>query len=175
MLDERAETWPIVRLARPGVLDAERLMRIPRRHVVAAGGMRVVVGHHRAQDGNLVEMPGSPRHQLADEDAGDIGLNRPQIAAHLGDGIGLRIPRLMLRRAAQEAHDDARLRASHLPSPLGEVLRAPARAASRSGNVRPARPRLPMRSQSRRVMPSHSGMPWSCRFNIDGPPSGMGG
>ena len=109
-----------------------------------------------------LRQPGGPRHQLADAEPGHGGGDR--LAGRRGPrrGVGLGVPGLVLRRAAEEEEDDARLR---LAEPVGRPAAAWAWRSKRGQRQAP-RPRPPTRSHSRRVRPSHRATPGSSMRNM---------
>ena len=127
-LDQRAEARPIVRLAGLGVLDADRLVRIRRSSCSS-----------RSRSARCRWSP-SPAARRSCRDAGRcaasirrpacrgrcdwIGRKSPRTSA---GAVGLGVPRLVLRRPAQEAEHDARLRP---PRPPFASPRARIRATS---------------------------------------------
>jgi hypothetical protein len=86
---------------------------------------------HRPHHGDLVHDLGRSRQQLAHAQAGDRRRNRADLAAHLGDRIGLRVERLVLRRRTVEEDEDARFRLAEVRRRAGpisgqrEVIRQP--------------------------------------------------
>jgi hypothetical protein len=88
--------------------------------------MGVVVGGDRAQHRDLVGQRRGQGHQLADAQADGAALDRAERPADFGRRVGLRVPGVVLRRPAEKAEDDDRLRLRRLrvrPRAPGEELR----------------------------------------------------
>src|SRR5262245_37535501 len=66
----------------------------------------------RADDGKLVGVLRQQRHAVADVDAGHARPDRRKVASDAGRGVGLHVPQVLLRRAAPEEDQDARLRSA---------------------------------------------------------------
>ena len=84
------------------VLHLHRRVRHARRHVIAAGAVGVVVGRNRAENRDLLRVSRCLYHRLADDESGRRGADHAEVAARLRGRIGLRIPRLLLRRRAEQ-------------------------------------------------------------------------
>ena len=80
-------------------------------HVMVAGAVVPLVVADRADDGQLVGDAGQPGHVLREVHAGDLGLDRRELAADLGRRVGLGIERLEVRRPAIHPDQDATGRA----------------------------------------------------------------
>ena len=106
-LHDRAEVGPVGRLDLPGAAGA---VGIAGQHPVAADVVVVVVGRDRPHDGQLVGDPRGARQQLAELDAGHVGLDRLERPADLGRGAGLGVEGLVLRRPALQPEEDHVLR-----------------------------------------------------------------
>jgi hypothetical protein len=63
----------------------------------------------RSDDRGPVHHPGEPGEDLADPDAGHVGVDRPELAADLDGGLGLEVPQVLVRRPAPEEDIDDRL------------------------------------------------------------------
>ena len=63
-------------------------------------GVLVTRADERADDGELVHHLRDVGHQFADLDAGDFGLDRLKLAAHVGRRVRLRIPDVDVARSA---------------------------------------------------------------------------
>src|SRR5439155_15742496 len=74
--------------------------------VVAAAVVRVWV-RQAAEDGQLVSDLGGPRQQVGELDAGDVGADRPEVAANLGRSVVFVSPQVVLRPAAEDEDEDA--------------------------------------------------------------------
>ena len=85
----------VVHLAGQRVIDA---------HLVLVAGMRV-----RADDRQLVRVPGDLRQLIANLNARNHRRDRLELAADAVGGLGLEIERVLLRRPAPEIDQDARL------------------------------------------------------------------
>ena len=96
-----------VGVARDQLVDVHRLLAAgeTRQRVVAPG---LVV--HRAQDRELVRPLRGLRHVLANLDAGNVCLNRLELAANLHRGVRLQVPDVLRRHAAVQVDDDDVLR-----------------------------------------------------------------
>ena len=70
---------------------------------------------HRADDGDTVHDAGGVGQQLADVEAGDVALDRLQLAADVDGGARLGVERLELTRRAIQEEEDARLGAAEVP------------------------------------------------------------
>ena len=95
---------------------------------------------------NLSTIAAMLREQLADLDAGHVGLDRLELAADLARGVGLEVPHVLVRRPAGQVDVDDRL-----------VLRAAALVglgAKQVGQRQPAGDGPPMVRKSRRLTPS---------------------
>ena len=111
-------------------VDGRRAV-IPGQHPV--GGREVVAGVvvHRADDRHLVHHPRVIGQEFRDRDARHARAHRPQRAAELGGGLGLRVVGLVLGRAAVEPDQDhgevpggraaVRLRPGLGPQDVGEA------------------------------------------------------
>jgi hypothetical protein len=73
----------------------------------------------RADEHELVGPRRDLREALADHDAGHVGLDRQELAAHLGRGVGLQVPEVLVRRAAPKKDVDDRLVAQASARPGG--------------------------------------------------------
>ena len=112
---------------------------------------------HRAQDRGAIHHLGKVRQQLAHVAARQARGNRAQLAANFDRRIGLGIDPFDLAGRAVEVDQDDRLGAAErLGTRRRRRRRWPPASRARSARLMPARPRPPMRSKSRRVMPSHS-------------------
>ena len=94
----------------------------------------------RPQHADLVDEPRGPRHQLADVHAGHAGGDRLKLAANFERRVGLGIPRLVLRRPAEEEEErcttsPCRTNLSAEPASQPVLAAAPA-ATDRTGRVR---------------------------------------
>ena len=152
VVDDRADERPLPAVAVPGLQRD-----VGRRY---AGGRergpvdRVRVGE-RPNDGDSVEQPGRLREDLADPDAGDACRDAPQLAADLGRGVRLWVPRLELAGRAPQVEEDAPLRRPNPPA--GAVAAVDASfARAHPASVRPNGPRAPTCRRSRRLRPSQN-------------------
>ena len=116
---------------------------------------RIVVPE-RADQRDLVHLPGEPRQVLADRDARHVGRDRPELAAELGRGVGLQVPGVDGAQAAVQEDEDQRDVAGRL-APRRRRGPRPARAGPGSVRPRPKRPAVPSRRKSRRPTPSQNG------------------
>ncbi len=114
------------------------------------------------------------RHQrevLADLDAGDVGRDRLELAAHLGRGVGLHVPGIELAGRADQEDRDA-------IADIAAADRSTAPAASsriRLGSIIPARPAEPTCRKLRRVTPLQTGTFTLPTFSMEASPSGWRG
>ena len=95
-LDDRAEIRPIAGLDFPRA--AGRVL-FAGQHPIAAGVVRVVVGRHRADHGQLVCHAGHAGEQLAKLDARHVGGDGLERSANFDRRVGLGVESLVLRRA----------------------------------------------------------------------------
>ena len=110
----------------------------------------LVGGDDRANDGQLVPHAGLARHEFADLDAGDVGLDRAEFAAIFHRSIGLQIVHVHVGRPTGQIDHDRRLLRG---AAGGRGLGGAALARSMSASERPA-PKAPIFRKDRRLMPS---------------------
>ena len=68
-----------------------------------------VVADQRADEDELVRHLGDAREVLADVDAGDVGVDRLELAADVGRGVRFEVPHVDVRRPAGQVDVDDRL------------------------------------------------------------------
>ena len=74
-----------------------------------------VVVPERADQRELVHLPADARQVLADADAGDVGVDRLELAAELGRRIGLQVPGVDGAEPAVQEQEDQRNVLRRLP------------------------------------------------------------
>ena len=77
-------------------------------HFVRGAGMSVVAVRERADDGQLVDHAGQPRHAIAERDARHAGGQGVELAANFGRRVGLGVEGIEMRWSALEPNQDAR-------------------------------------------------------------------
>ena len=171
LVDDAAQAGVVVGRAGIGVLEVLRLMRMAGQHVVAAGRVGVVVAGHRPQDADLVGHLGGARHQFADLQARHAGGDGFEFPADSGGAFGLGShvecwggPPMRNRTMQDFA------RAGVASWAAGALAARACRCRRSCGIDNPNAPKLPSRSTSRRVNPSHSLAPPRYRFNMPRPP-----
>src|SRR5579872_3413034 len=74
-----------------------------------AGVVLIAGADKRSDDGELVHHRRNLGHVLANLDAGDVGLDRLELAADIGRRVGLQVEHVLMRRAAGQVDHDDRL------------------------------------------------------------------
>lgn len=108
--DDAADVRVPVGELRRGVFPVHGDVRDAGEHLVAAGGVGVVVGGDGAEDGGLVGVCGGEGHEFADVDAGNCRGDGAELAADFLGSVRFGIPGFVLAGAAEQADHDDRLR-----------------------------------------------------------------
>ena len=103
LLDQGPEPGPVFRTDPTGVGP---LVLVAGQDLIPTDGMDVVVGDHRANDGQLVGNPRRSRQQFAEVHAGNIGLDRRELAADARGSQWLGVEGLVLGRPALQPDID---------------------------------------------------------------------
>ena len=86
------------------------VVRMAGDHPVDAAGVIGVLVAERTHHGELVHLAGELRQVLAHPDAGHVAVDGLEFAADLGRGVGLHVEGVVVRGAAVQKNDQARLR-----------------------------------------------------------------
>ena len=84
------------------------LREVAGEHVVVGRAVVGVVMAERADQRELVHLPGRARQVLADLDAGHVGGDGLELAAKLGGRVGLQVPGVDGAQAAVQEQEDQR-------------------------------------------------------------------
>ena len=80
----------------------------PGQHLVATGGVGVVIGRHGPQDRDLIREFGGERHQFAHTQSGGCRVDRAKFSPDLGGCVWLGVPGFVLGRSADQAKHNHR-------------------------------------------------------------------